>query len=1349
MKKIIRIFLAFLILFSTVPNASSFKVSAASNLSDSPTGLQATAGDEKVDLKWNRSIGTGKSMLYVGSGLPADENAIAHLQTLGFNKITFKNIKETETADTEGFDIVFVGETSPSGDIGDKFKEIPIPVVYSKGWVVDDVDLSEKGSGLSGDIDGQTNLTIQDPYHPLAAGLSGTVQVYSKAGKVNFGTPGEEAEVIATVEGDDAKVSIFAYEKGAKRVTGEPVPARRVSTFVFNGQEEHMTADGWKLVDASVEWALGSEDDKPKMLYVGQDLPADVNGVRHFQSLGYLSVDFAVVKETEAADTEGYDIVFVAETSPSGDIKQKFRDIPIPVIYSKGYIVDDVGLSEKESGLFGDIDGQTNLVIQDSDHPLAAGLSGTVQVYSKAGKVNFGTPGPEANVIATVEGDDSKASIFAYEKGAKRVTGEPVPARRVSTFVFNGQEEHMTTEGWKLVDQSVIWALNLNEKDIAHEKTFTVKRSTNAEGPFEVIASGLEENAFTDTGLENGNTYYYQVSLVYRDGTQSNPSEVVSATPVDPLPTPTGLTAVPGNEQVNLSWNSVPEATSYNVKRSTEKGGSYNVIATGITETTYTDTSVKNGVVYYYVVSAENEVTTSADSTPIEVTPTDTRPAISLEESPSYVNEKMYTISGKINRKSTVTVNGEDVELKEDLTFSKTLELVAGENKITIEAIDTEGVAAAPVEVIVVYDTDAPALTIDRLEGEKDGDIYKTVYNPYPVSGTLSEDGYVYINGEKFEVADDFTFYAEVELEAGEENTLEIKGVDFAGNETKVVTYAVSPHIEAVPTGPIKIISTVVTKPNTVEVTFNGRVANLDLDDLELQSAMGDWNDGFNPKLTANITILNTKTYVNDQGQTVVVFETKETINEDGTIDRNSKEDPHNVPLLKASYYSDDLEKSIQQADYLISWQMDHGGWYKNWSDTKYRRMWDGKEPKSESYSFTHETEAGTTDNNATIDEILFLSVMYKETGLERFKESAVKGINFILESQYDKGGFPQMYPLVGGYADNATFNDNAMNRVLNALTLVAKKQYPFNSDIISDEVAQEAQDALDLSLDFLLKSQIKVDGKLTAWGQQHDPYTYEATYGRAFELPSISGFESVSVVAYLMSLPQTEEIKTAIDAALKWFDEVKLEGIRFERFDQENMKFFYEDPDAVTWYRFYEIGTNRPVFANRDGIMLHDFFKIEGDSKWMYMWAGDFASGLLNVEKTTGYFENRAYVSVIDDNSTNIAGQTLVVGDIHRIEPYQESPVDPEQPEEPEVPEQPEPEQPEKPGDSNDTEEPEDKNDSSDEKEKEHSEGSNKENELPKTATTMYNWLMFGGVLILAGLGIYLYQRKRHLQGN
>ncbi|MGO8669826.1 MAG: fibronectin type III domain-containing protein [Capsulimonadaceae bacterium] len=70
---------------------------------------------------------------------------------------------------------------------------------------------------------------------------------------------------------------------------------------------------------------------------------------------------------------------------------------------------------------------------------------------------------------------------------------------------------------------------------------------------------------------------------------------------------PTGLTATPGNGQVALAWTAGSGATSYNIYRGTASGAeSATAIATGITATGYTDTTVTNGTAYYYEAASVN-----------------------------------------------------------------------------------------------------------------------------------------------------------------------------------------------------------------------------------------------------------------------------------------------------------------------------------------------------------------------------------------------------------------------------------------------------------------------------------------------------------------------------------------------------------------------------------------------------------------------------------------------------------------------------------------------------------------------------------------------------------------------
>jgi hypothetical protein len=88
-----------------------------------------------------------------------------------------------------------------------------------------------------------------------------------------------------------------------------------------------------------------------------------------------------------------------------------------------------------------------------------------------------------------------------------------------------------------------------------------------------------------------------------------------------PPPAPTGLTATPGDNRVDLSWNPSSGATSYNVKRATVSGGPYTPIAADVTTTSFADTTAVNGTTYYYVVSAVNAAGESPNSNQASATP--------------------------------------------------------------------------------------------------------------------------------------------------------------------------------------------------------------------------------------------------------------------------------------------------------------------------------------------------------------------------------------------------------------------------------------------------------------------------------------------------------------------------------------------------------------------------------------------------------------------------------------------------------------------------------------------------------------------------------------------------------
>jgi len=131
-------------------------------------------------------------------------------------------------------------------------------------------------------------------------------------------------------------------------------------------------------------------------------------------------------------------------------------------------------------------------------------------------------------------------------------------------------------------------------------KSYNIYRSTTS-GAETLIASGITTNAFTNTGLANGATYFYKVTAVNAAGQSALSSQVSGRTTALPGIV-TGLTATRSGS-ITLKWTPVTGATSYVVYRSTAKG-TETLYKSGVTLATFTDTSVSKNTIYYYRVCA-------------------------------------------------------------------------------------------------------------------------------------------------------------------------------------------------------------------------------------------------------------------------------------------------------------------------------------------------------------------------------------------------------------------------------------------------------------------------------------------------------------------------------------------------------------------------------------------------------------------------------------------------------------------------------------------------------------------------------------------------------------------------
>ncbi|MDQ8004122.1 MAG: pectate lyase [Pedobacter sp.] len=305
--------------------------------------------------------------------------------------------------------------------------------------------------------------------------------------------------------------------------------------------------------------------------------------------------------------------------------------------------------------------------------------------------------------------------------------------------------------------------------------------------------------------------------------------------------------------------------------------------------------------------------------------------------------------------------------------------------------------------------------------------------------------------------------------------------------------------------------------------------------------------------------------------------------------------------------------KTDTVAEKMLVYQLSNGGWPKQLQDksvVKYELpITDALLEKIKATSSLH----ATIDNAATTREINALMLAFKNTGNQAYLKAAKKGIDYLLEAQYANGGWPQYYPDRSSYRAEITFNDNAM---INALTVMLNIAYKTNGfELVDAKYIAKAEEAVKRGLECILKTQFVQNGKPSIWAAQYDENKLTPAKARAFEPASLSTGESVGVVRFLMKLKNpSAEVKTAIANAVAWFESTKIVGVRYDKIAEKD-RGLVKDPDAVSWARFYDLQTNKPIFGDRDNSIKDRIEDVSQERRYGYAWYGTFAQNLLAKE--------------------------------------------------------------------------------------------------------------------------------------
>lgn len=296
-------------------------------------------------------------------------------------------------------------------------------------------------------------------------------------------------------------------------------------------------------------------------------------------------------------------------------------------------------------------------------------------------------------------------------------------------------------------------------------------------------------------------------------------------------------------------------------------------------------------------------------------------------------------------------------------------------------------------------------------------------------------------------------------------------------------------------------------------------------------------------------------------------------------------------------------KEAARIAENLLLYQRESGGWPKNIEMAAVLN-----EKQKGELAAQQKTSDATIDNQSTYPQLTYLARVFGATGNNRFKEPFIRGLDYLLAAQYQNGGWPQFYPYPSGYQKHITFNDDAMIGVMTLLRAIAGREpaYAF----IDESRRVRCGQAMAKGIKCILRCQVRVDGKLTVWCAQHDEVTFLPAAARTYEKISLSGSESVSIVRFLMGIEHPNRaVSEAINGAVVWFKAVRLTGIKVVAKADATLARGFDrvviaDPAAAPlWARFYEIGTNRPIFCGRDGVLKGSLAEIEYERRTGYRW--------------------------------------------------------------------------------------------------------------------------------------------------
>ena len=299
----------------------------------------------------------------------------------------------------------------------------------------------------------------------------------------------------------------------------------------------------------------------------------------------------------------------------------------------------------------------------------------------------------------------------------------------------------------------------------------------------------------------------------------------------------------------------------------------------------------------------------------------------------------------------------------------------------------------------------------------------------------------------------------------------------------------------------------------------------------------------------------------------------------------------------------------------VLSYQTLLGGWSKRTDMQQVRKP--GQLAGSEAAYIP------TFDNGATSTQIRWLAAYHPNASAAdqaKIQAALTQAVQFVLRAQYPNGGFPQSYPLRGGYHDAVTLNDNVMTDLLNLLWDIANQpDYRW----LAADLRAAAQAGFHKGVDWLVQAQVLVDGKRTVWTAQHHPLSGAPVAARKFEQISLVSSESAAVLQLFLDKGLDKElykeqsipgVLPALCSGIAWLQQHQIRDKAWQRHDTGSA--LVEKKGAQLWARFYSLPQQQPVFFDRDGQVYSDVNQLSLERQQGYGWYQTNAKGVLKAWK-------------------------------------------------------------------------------------------------------------------------------------